>query len=161
MRRISKAQARAQRGAAAVEFAVILPLFVMMALGTWELGNALTVSTKITAAIREGGRLASMDFQEIVPAGQSANQKVIQDIKSFLTASGIPGNKVTVTITHAEGTNEGDEFDLEDTANYLQLFRITAEVLYSDLSSFPLERMNGKTVRASLSFRMGRVRSTS
>lgn len=146
-----------RRGAAAVEFAVLVPLFLMLVMGTWEMGSALTAGTKMAAAVREGGRLASMDFEDSLGDGQTANQKVEQDIKNFLTASSIPGEHVTVTITHADGPNEGSTFDLQDPDNYLGLFRITASVEYEDISSFPIDYMAGETVHASLVFRMGRV----
>jgi Flp pilus assembly protein TadG len=146
-----------RRGAAAVEFAVMVPLFLMLVMGTWEMGTALTAGTKMAAAIREGGRLASMDFGENLDPGQTANQKVEEDIKNFLTASGIPGEHVTVTITHADGPNEGDTFDLQNSDNYLQMFRITAQVDYEDISNFPLDYMAGQTVEATLVFRMGKV----
>ena len=146
-----------RRGAAAVEFAVLLPLFLMLVMGTWEMGAALTAGTKMAAAVREGGRLASMDYEESLAAGQTANQKVEQDIKNFLTASGIPGSEVTVTITYADGPSAGSTFDLQDPDNYLQLFKITASVEYEEISSFPLDYMAEETISGSLVFRLGRV----
>lgn len=144
------------RGAAAVEFAVLLPLFLMLALGTWEMGSALTAGTKMSAAIREGGRLASMDYKDTLKPGQTINQKVVQDIQSFLTASDIPGNKVTITITHTDGPSAGQNFDLSNQANYLQMFTIKAQINYSDISTFPVNYMKGQKVEAKLAFRLGR-----
>lgn len=144
-------------GAAAVEFAVLLPLFLMLVFGTWEMGAALTAGTKLNAAVREGGRLASMDYEDSLAPGQTPNQKVEQDIKAFLTASSIPGDKVTVNITHADGPSAGAPFDLQNPDNYLKLFRITASVQYEEISSFPVDYMAGETLTASLVFRMGRV----
>lgn len=146
-----------RRGAAAVEFAVLVPLFLMLVMGTWEMGTALTAGTKMAAAIREGGRLASMDFQDTLGDDETINDKVIKDIKNFLTASGIPGDDVTVTITHADGENAGTDFDLADGGNYLKLFTIRALVNYEDISTFPLDYMAGQQVEAKLVFRKGRV----
>jgi len=148
---------RNRHAAAAVEFAVLLPLFLMLVMGTWEMGAALAAGTKLNAAVREGGRLASMDYEDSLAAGQTANQKVEQDIKAFLAASSIPGNKVSVSITYADGPNAGASFDLQNPDNYLKLFRITASVKYEEISSFPVDYMAGETVEASLVFRMGRV----
>ena len=133
-----------------------MPLFLMLALGTWEMGNALTVGTKLAAAIREGGRLASMDYKNTLQPGQTINQKVVQDIQSFLTASDIPGNKVTITITHTDGPSAGQNFDLSNQANYLQLFTIKAQVSYADVSTFPMNYMKGQKVEAKLAYRLGR-----
>lgn len=146
-----------RRGAAAVEFAVLVPLFLMLVLGTWEMGTALTAGTKMSAAVREGGRLASMDYKETLNEGETINGKIEQDIKNFLTASGIPGDQVTITITHADGEHAGETFDLSDPGNYLELFTISALVDYEDISTFPLEYMEGQQIEAKLVFRMGRV----
>jgi hypothetical protein len=146
-----------RRGAAAVEFAVLVPLFLMLVLGTWEMGTALTAGTKMSAAVREGGRLASMDYKDSLNEGVTINGKIEQDIKNFLTASGIPGDEVTITITHADGESAGETFDLADPDNYLGLFTITALVNYEDISTFPLDYMEGQQVQAKLVFRMGRV----
>ncbi|REJ84440.1 MAG: pilus assembly protein [Planctomycetota bacterium] len=146
-----------RRGTAAVEFAVMMPLFLMLVLGTWEMGTALTAGTKMAAAVREGGRLASMDFEKSLAPGQTANEKVEADIKNFLTASGIPGDNVTVSITHADGASAGSPFDLQDPDNYLELFRITVSTDYESVGSFPLEYMAGQTLEESMIFRMGRV----
>jgi Flp pilus assembly protein TadG len=146
-----------RRGAAAVEFAVLVPLFLMLVMGTWEMGTALTAGTKMAAAIREGGRLASMDFQDTLTGDETINEKVIKDIKNFLTASGIPGDAVDITITRADGENAGEDFDLSDQANYLELFTIRALVDYEDISTFPLKYMAGQQVEAKLVFRKGRV----
>jgi len=146
-----------RRGAAAVEFAVLVPLFLMLVMGTWEMGTALTAGTKMAAAIREGGRLASMDFQDTLGEDETINDKVMKDIRNFLTASGIPGDKVEITITHSDGENAGVDFDLADGANYLELFTIRALVNYEDISTFPLDYMAGQQVEAKLVFRKGRV----
>ena len=136
---------------------MLIPLFLMLVLGTWEMGTALTAGTKMAAAIREGGRLASMDFEDTLGEDETINDKVIKDIKNFLTASGIPGDLVTITITHADGENAGDDFDLADGSNYLKLFTIRALVDYEDISTFPLDYMAGQQLEAKLVFRKGRV----
>jgi Flp pilus assembly protein TadG len=134
-----------------------VPLFLMLVLGTWEMGTALTAGTKMAAAVREGGRLASMDYSDTLNADETINDKVVKDIKNFLTASGIPGDQVDVTITYADGENAGDDFDLSDNANYLKLFTITALVNYEDISTFPMDYMAGQQIEAKLVFRLGRV----
>lgn len=124
-----------RRGAAAIELAVISPLFVLLILGAVQSGINLDMQTKMQAAVRQAGRLASMDYSKRVQANQTGNQKVIQDIKNVLTAEGLAGNAATVTITHAEGENAGSTFNLSSTANDLQYFKITVEIPYSALNS--------------------------
>ncbi len=50
-----------RKGAAAVEFALVLPLFVLIFLGMLELGRGLHVQQVITQAAREGARLGASD----------------------------------------------------------------------------------------------------
>lgn len=147
-------------GAATVEFALVAPLFMILVLGVAEMGRAIDVSTNLTAAIREGGRLASMNSADAIPVGMNANQKIIHDIRNMLIAGGINGNEVDITITHADGPNVDNPFDLQDEGNYLQLFRIKAEVAYSDVSYFPLRTMAGQNLTASIVFRLGRSELT-
>lgn len=159
MQRIPNAQQNQskRRGAAMVEFAVIAPVFLALILGTVELGTALKVSNEMAAAIRGGGRLASMDWEGIVPDGVTTNDKVIDDVSHFLAAAGIPADDVTLTITSAEGEDEGESFDLADPDNRLRLFKITAEVPYSAISLYPSHFMAGQSIKASIVFRAGRV----
>jgi Flp pilus assembly protein TadG len=144
-----------RRGAALVEFAMILPVFLTLMLGIFEMGKAIEVTNLMSSAVREGGRLAAMEWEEVLPANTTANQKVIGDIKNFLAASGIPSSAVTVSITSAEGNDEGQTFDLNAPANKLRLFRITASVPFSAVSTFPANFMNERTIAASLVFRTG------
>jgi hypothetical protein len=146
-----------REGVAATEFAIVLPLFLTLVLGILEIGRSLETSTTMYASLREAGRLASLDYTEVLPSGTTANEKIIQDIRNFLKASGLPGDDFTITITHADGESEGATFDLMDADNKLQLFKLSADIDYSDISIFPFKFMTGQTLRSSLVFRMGRV----
>lgn len=146
-----------RRGAATVEFAVMAPLFLMLLLGTVEMGTAINTTQVLNSALREGGRLASMDYKLILDDGTDINEKIVRDIRNFLTASGIPGAEVDISIVHAGGDQDGIDFDLSDPDNNLKLFRIEATVPYSAISTFPLKRMEGQDVSAKLTFRKGRI----
>lgn len=144
-----------------VELAVCLPVFLILVLGLLEIGAAIKHSHTLTAAVREGGRVASMDMTDLVPDGKTANQKVIQDVRTFLTAAGIPGDQATITITHAEGELMGQDFDLQDPDNYQQMFRITATIPYSQVSPVLIRHMSGQNLRASFAFRKGHSKLSS
>src|SRR5262245_10305051 len=74
-----------RRGAAMMEFAIVAPLFLTLVLGILEAGQALHASNVMAAAVREGGRLAAMDWNDFLPEGFTPNTKVIADTRNFLT----------------------------------------------------------------------------
>ena len=83
-----------QRGAAAVEFALLVPFLCLLLFGVVDFGYMLNRDTMINNAAREGVRTASV-------GGSSA--EVIQTVKNFLPA--MPGKlTVTVTCTKPAGT---------------------------------------------------------
>ncbi|MFE6508973.1 TadE/TadG family type IV pilus assembly protein [Nocardioides sp. NPDC057767] len=52
---------RADRGAAAVEFALVLPLLLLVLFGLIDFGRALNAQVTLTQAAREGVRLAALE----------------------------------------------------------------------------------------------------
>ncbi|MDA0832572.1 MAG: pilus assembly protein [Planctomycetota bacterium] len=146
-----------RRGAAIVEFAIMAPVFLLLLMGSIESGKALEISNILSSAIRQGGRLACMDWEGFSSSQQSSNLKVESDIRNFLIASGIDGDDVEITITSADGDDSGDTFDLSNPANRLRMFRITATVAFDDVNNYPIpvKFMNGKNVSMSIVFRAG------
>jgi Flp pilus assembly protein TadG len=140
-----------------VEFALLAPIFVALILGVVEMGTAVDNTQLLTSAIREGGRLATMDWSGTLPQGTTANDKVIKDIRNFLTAAGLDGSKIEINIESAEGSDAGQTFDLSKPANNLRLFKISAKVPFKDSTSFPATLMKNRDVSASLTFRAGRT----
>lgn len=153
----SQGRSESRSGVAAVEFAVIAPIFMTLILGMAELSRALDVSTNLTSAVREGGRLASMHHNGVIPAGMTTEEKVMHDIRNVLKANGVNGSAATLSITHADGPKEGQNFDLDSADNYLAYFRINASVRYEDVSIFPLRVMRDETLATSIVFRLGKA----
>ena len=148
--------AKQRQGMATVEFALVLPLFVAVALGTVEFGNAFQRMNVLASTLREGGRLASMEFKGVLLEGQTANEKVILDIRNIMIAYGLPGDEATIEITHADGPREGSTFILSDKSNGLKFFRISATLDYADVSIFPTGYMQGNVLEKSIVMRMGK-----
>jgi Flp pilus assembly protein TadG len=146
-----------RRGAAAVEFALVAPLFVTLTMGAIQAGIGISAAESLTSALREGGRLASMDASDHLLTNQTLNEKVIKDIKAFLTAERIDGSQVTVTITRADGDSAGSTFDLSDPTNDLELFMIRAVIPYSAVSSVTFFPHSAQTISASIVFRKGQT----
>jgi Flp pilus assembly protein TadG len=72
------------RGAAAVEFALLLPVLLLVVFGLVDLGRALNAQITLTQAAREGVRLAALSESNVVSRTQAA-------------ATGLSGVTVTVT----------------------------------------------------------------
>ena len=53
-----------ERGAAAIELALILPLLLLVLFGIMEFGRAYNVQVSLTQAAREGARYAAVHYQE-------------------------------------------------------------------------------------------------
>lgn len=158
-RRLTKQQAQGlqenRSGTATVELAVVLPIFMTILLGIAEMSRGLDVSERLASAVRQGGRAAASDLSNVMQAGVTPNQKVVSDIRNILIASGLKGDKVTITITHADGPDAGKTFDLSDGKNYLKYYKVTATVDYSDVGLFP-KIMKDQKLEAAVVFRMGR-----
>jgi len=105
-------------------------------------------------AAREGARYAAIDRSGLLQVGQTANSKLIADVKNFLKTSGINPNDVTVTVVDAV---TGSTFDLDDPANSMKLFQVRISVPYAKVSYSPVKHYQGSTLSTALTFRNGRA----
>lgn len=95
-----------ERGAAAVEFALILPVLVSLLIGIVEFGRAYNAQITLTAAAREGARV--MAIQKNTTATQDAVKAASPSLNPQLTNSQIQvspatcaaGTNTTVTISY-------------------------------------------------------------
>jgi len=55
---------RRERGAAAVEFALVMPLLLILILGIAEFGRAYNIQTTLSAAAREGARVMALQSSQ-------------------------------------------------------------------------------------------------
>jgi Flp pilus assembly protein TadG len=60
LRRVRHNLIRSDRGAAAVEFALLLPVLILLVFGIVEFGRAYNLYLAVTHAAREGARIASV-----------------------------------------------------------------------------------------------------
>jgi len=90
----------ARGGASVVEFALVLPLFLVLVFGIIEFGRAMQVSQLVTNVAREGARRA------VLPG--STNTGVEKFIKDFLKETlNVDGASVTITITVTPASGTG------------------------------------------------------
>jgi Flp pilus assembly protein TadG len=81
---------RKQRGAAAVEFAVVAPVFVLLIFGMIEYGRMVMVQQMLTNASREGARRAVLEG--------ATEQDVRQTVIDYLTPANVPVTNEDITI---------------------------------------------------------------
>jgi Flp pilus assembly protein TadG len=109
---------RKRRGAAAVEFALVAPLFFMLIVGMLEFGRAVMVQQIITNASREGDRAAVLDG--------STGSGVTSSVNTYLSNAGITG--ATVSVNPSE----------PGTAAYGAPVTVTVSLPFSQVSWVPL-----------------------
>jgi len=114
-----------RRGAAAVEFAVIAPVFFLMIFGMIEFGRMVMVQQILTNASREGARVAVLDGA--LRNGTVSNPGVIDSIETYLSNAKINAAGATVTI---------DPYIPSD-AGYGEPVTVTVAIPFSQVSWLP------------------------
>jgi Flp pilus assembly protein TadG len=84
---------RPGKGASAVEFAIVAPVFFMIVLGLIEMGRALMVMEQLTEASRRACRVAVIDGTSSATIKQAA--------VDYLTSVGIQGETAGISINDA------------------------------------------------------------
>jgi Flp pilus assembly protein TadG len=100
---------RNQRGASAVEFALIVPVLIVLVLGIAEFGHAFQVQGTLSAAAREGVRAMALQndqdaAMDAVQAAASSLDPAITDAQIDVTPEVCPpgggGTLVSLTIDY-------------------------------------------------------------
>lgn len=99
-------RAAARRGVAAVEFAMVAPLFLILLLGVIEYGRMLVVQQVVNEAAREGVRAAVCTGAQTSDVLSAANERLAASSVSGATvsmnpnppSSAINGDPVSVTV---------------------------------------------------------------
>ncbi|MBA7508123.1 hypothetical protein ES705_00043 [subsurface metagenome] len=97
---------KSEKGASAVEFALILPILIMLVFGIVQFGIAFNNYITITHAAREGARIAAVDLNN-------------PDLKNIIIERAFPVQitEDDIVISTPEGTNIGDPVEVEITYN--------------------------------------------
>ena len=108
-----------RRGAAAVEFAVVAPLFFLLLAGIIEFGQAFRVEHMLSTASRRGARAAVVDG--------ATTSRVRREVKKLCAETlGVKASDITVTI--AVNGNSGTDLRHAETGDEI---RLTVQVPYS------------------------------
>ena len=95
-KRSTRARGRGERGQSLVEFALLLPIFLILLFAIVDFGLGLNAWITITNSAREGARVGA------VGADAAAITQKVQD-----TSGALELDKLTVTVTNAQGQPGG------------------------------------------------------
>jgi len=87
-------------GAAAVEFAILLPILIVILFGTIEFGLILYDQEVITNASREGAR-----YGIVIGSPRPTTSQIQNVVNTYLTNSGLNAGNATTKVTGAQGTS--------------------------------------------------------
>lgn len=102
-----------ERGAVAVEFALLAPVLVMLLLGITEFGRAYNVQISLSSAAREGVRVMAIGNNQTAARTAAKNAAVsvqpgLSDANiTFSPATCAPGVQMTLNITYNLSTMTG------------------------------------------------------
>ena len=120
---------RNRRAAAAVEFAVVAPLFFLLVFGKIEYGRMVMVQQILTNASREGARRAVLDG--------ATTSNVTDTVASYLASGSITGATITVSPNPPSNAKYGDPVT------------VTVSVPFNQVSWLPSPMfLGGKTLTA-------------
>jgi Flp pilus assembly protein TadG len=142
-----------RHGAAAVEFAFIFPLLLLLMVGVWEAGRMIEVQQIISNAAYEGARVAAQGqtvntlgaYQQIKVTG--SNPSVTDTVRNYLTAAqiytkpGPPGPATTPNVpdtTLVTFTNMTSGGAQPFQANKEDVLQITVTVPYQNIQWSPI-----------------------
>ncbi|MGO4857629.1 TadE/TadG family type IV pilus assembly protein [Arthrobacter sp. 2MCAF14] len=102
-----------ERGAVAVEFAILAPVLIMLLLGIMEFGRAYNVQVSLSNAAREGVRVMAISNDQTAAktaaknAAVSLNPQLADTNFTFSPASCTSGAQMSVTIKYTLSTLTG------------------------------------------------------
>lgn len=109
VRRKAPPQRGKQRGAALVEFAILLPLLILLVFGIIEASWAFAQQNDVRYGAREGARLAAVNFGDV--------QDVAEEVCGRMDTI-YPSQTPTITLTTVSGSGDlGSLAEIEVRAN--------------------------------------------
>ena len=136
MKLLRKPRSERRRGAALVEMALVLPVFLSVVLGIIEFGRAMMISNLLANASREGARLAVMTG--------TTNGEVSSAVTDFLNqAAGISAGDVNVTITVTAAPGNPDPGNNVANAQKRDLCSVHVTLPFDKVSLIPSDHLTG------------------
>ena len=118
---------RRRRGAAVVEFAIVVPIFFLMVFGMIEFGRMVMVHQLLAGAAREGARQAIVN-------GATAGD-VEQTVRDYLTSTSVDGQAASVSVTPDPATaSTGEAVTIETGIEFEKVSWLPAPFFLQDLT---------------------------
>jgi Flp pilus assembly protein TadG len=160
MRTTSRTSRRRRRGVAAVEFAFVLPLLLLLLIGIWELGRIIHVQMTLNNAARDGARIAAQ--ASIVSTTGAYTQirfdtgtpNVSAAVRQYLTANGITDHTgLVIELQFMEPAVSGGPTPTATNADPYtgvknQRFRVRVSIPYANVRWTTLSLINPTTLTA-------------
>jgi len=126
---------KSEKGASAVEFAIILPILVMIVFGIFEFGIAYNNWIALTHAAREGARLAAVGF---------IDENGLDDFKDRVEDSA-PSVKIQSITVDRDPDGNGYSFIGEPLSVTVTGFVLNIEIPF--VGSWPIQLSSTATMR--------------
>lgn len=159
MRLLPRTSGQRRRGVAAVEFAAVLPLLLLLLLGIWELGRIIQVQISLNNAARDGARIGAQanivsttgNYTQI--AYNTGSPNIYDSITAYLSASGITNHTgLVVEFEFVESLTGGAPTGSTTSDPYLgvknQRFRVRISIPYDNVRWTSLTLINPTTLTA-------------
>lgn len=101
------------RGAAAVEFAVVAPIFLLLVFGMIEYGRMVMVQQVLVNASREGARKAVLDG--------STQQDVVDVVQQYVNSASIQGVTIAISPANPQEAAFGDPVTVTVSVGFNQV----------------------------------------
>lgn len=148
---MKRSHQHSRSGAAIIETAMVLPVFIMFFFGTFEYGRYLMMQQVLNNAAREGARYALSHTQATTIGGVtqgSADSDVIAKVNSYLGGLQLQGgNNISVFESNATGTTNLGAWQSAQFGEYICV-RITGNYRVVGPTSLLLPSIIPVTVRA-------------
>lgn len=117
------------KGANLVEFAIVMPLLLILILGIVEFGFVLAQMNEVRHGAREGARYAAVSRPDYNVDSATGDNADVLDVTC--DAIGLPGVTIEVALTYVEA-------DGDSNPNRLEYGTVTVEADTEPLTGFPL-----------------------
>jgi Flp pilus assembly protein TadG len=146
--RVQRSTSSRRSAVAAVEFAFLLPVMMILLIGIWEIGRLIQVKQVLDNATREGARLAA---QGLIINSEGDNTQIMVNtgspnveatIRNYLRENGVDTTDLKVTFEFVDG-------DKTKTQPYQatrgQRFRVSASIPFKNVRWSLLALVNPET----------------